>query len=100
MNIPESYSYPLRDEWSTAEIVTVIDFYQAVEKSYTSKILRSVFLKKYQDYLKAVPMKMTQKQLDREFQQNTQMSIYQAVKTARKTEQKYLHVPLKNADEY
>ncbi|MFT8741970.1 MAG: UPF0223 family protein, partial [Liquorilactobacillus satsumensis] len=90
MKVPENYSYPLRSEWTTSEIVTVMNFYQAVEQSYTSKILRSEFLEKYRAFLKVVPMKMTQKQLDRDFMHNTQMSIYQAVKRAQTTKQKYV----------
>ncbi|AUJ30032.1 MAG: UPF0223 family protein [Liquorilactobacillus hordei] len=92
MQIPNNFEYPLLPEWSTNEIVAVTDFYQIVEKLYTAKVEREDFLKKYQAYQKAVPMKMNQKKIDRAFCDETGMSIYQATKFVLSNNKKFLHL--------
>ncbi|GAJ25342.1 hypothetical protein JCM15457_202 [Liquorilactobacillus sucicola DSM 21376 = JCM 15457] len=94
MVLPRNISYPLRDEWSTEDIIKATEFYFAVEQLYTSKIERSVFLDKYADFIETVPMKMTQKQLDREFYQLSGLSIYHAVQFAQKNKKRYLHLEI------
>ncbi|KRL38718.1 UPF0223 family protein [Liquorilactobacillus uvarum] len=94
MKLPQNISYPLKDEWSTEDIVKATEFYYAVEKLNTTKIERKIFFNKYADFVKVAPMKMTQKQLDREFYQLSGLSIYQAVQFARKTEKDYLHLKI------
>ncbi|KRM96512.1 hypothetical protein FC19_GL000806 [Liquorilactobacillus aquaticus DSM 21051] len=92
MKLPQNISYPLRDEWSTEDIVKVTEFYYVVEKLYTAKVERKAFLNKYADFVKVASMKMTQKQLDREFYQLSGLSIYRAVQFVQKTEKDYLHL--------
>ncbi|MDN2452471.1 UPF0223 family protein [Lactobacillus sp. UCMA15818] len=92
MQIPNNFDYPLLSEWSTNEIIAVTDFYQAVEQLYTAKIEREVFLKKYHAYQKAVPMKMNQKKIDREFFDRTGMSIYQAAKFVQSSNKQFVHL--------
>ncbi|KRN34341.1 UPF0223 family protein [Liquorilactobacillus mali] len=91
MQIPNNFAYPLLPEWSTDEIVVATDFYQAVEQLYADKIEREEFLRKYHAYQKVVPMKMDQKKIDREFFDETGMSIYQAAKFVRNSDKKILH---------
>ena len=88
----DSFAYPLRPEWTTSEIITVSEFYTAVEKAYTTGINQEEFLEKYQAYRQVVPAIMDQKQLDREFLDNSGYSIYQAVKTAGKNSKKTLRL--------
>lgn len=84
----ENISYPLMPEWSTAEIITASEFFMAVEQLHQKGIARDEFLKKYDAFLKMEPMKMTQKQLDREFLQASGYSIYQSVQFVKKSKAK------------
>lgn len=43
MKISENFEYPLLPEWTTAEIITASEFYEAVEKVYTTGIEREEF---------------------------------------------------------
>ncbi|KRL01394.1 UPF0223 family protein [Liquorilactobacillus capillatus] len=92
MKLPQNISYPLREEWSTADIVKATEFYYVVEQIYTAKIARTEFLAKYAAFTEVASMKMTQKQLDREFYRLSGLSIYRAVQFARKTQKDYLHL--------
>ncbi|WOY90047.1 UPF0223 family protein [Ligilactobacillus murinus] len=85
MKISENFEYPLLPEWTTAEIITASEFYEAVEKVYTTGIDREEFLTKHKKFLQMEPAIMTQKQLDRDFEQASGLSIYQAVKLAKAT---------------
>lgn len=90
MKITENFEYPLMPEWSTAEIIIASEFYEAVEKVYTSGIARDEFLAKYERFLKMEPAIMAQKQLDRDFKQASGLSLYQAVKYVKESNKKYI----------
>lgn len=90
MKITENFEYPLMPEWSTEEIITASEFYEAVEKVYTSGIAQTEFLEKYERFLKMEPAIMAQKQLDREFKQASGLSLYQTVKYVKESQKKYI----------
>lgn len=81
----DNYSYPLDPEWSDDEIVQVIDLYNAVEKAYENGISRETFMQKYRTFCQVVPMKMDQRNLDKQFQQESGYSIYQVFKQCQST---------------
>ncbi|APX73024.1 UPF0223 family protein [Companilactobacillus allii] len=81
----ENYSYPLNPKWTQDEIVKVIDLYRAVETAYEHGIKRDDFLQKYRLFQQVVPMKMDQKQLDKDFEFESGYSIYQVFKQCQKT---------------
>lgn len=76
----ENYVYPLFDDWTTDEIIIMVDFFAAVEKVYTTGIKPSEFAHHLDAYRQVEPSKMRQKQLDRQFQAASGLSIYQAIK--------------------
>ena len=41
------YSYPISPDWSTEEIITVIQFFESIEQAYEKGIKREVMLAKY-----------------------------------------------------
>lgn len=87
----ENANYPLLEEWTIAEIIQVTEFYRLVEELYQKKVDRQFFLDKYQNYLKIVPAKATQKQLDHQFENETGCSIYRAVKFVMAQHQAKVH---------
>ncbi|MFC6170733.1 UPF0223 family protein [Loigolactobacillus jiayinensis] len=81
----QNYQYPLDADWSQTELVTVINFYRAVEQAYEQKSNVAQFLTAYQAFKKIVPGKADEKRLDREFNQVSGYSIYRAVQAAKAT---------------
>ncbi|KRK80676.1 UPF0223 family protein [Companilactobacillus nodensis] len=81
----ENYSYPLNSDWNQDDIVKVIALYNAVETAYEHGIKREDFLQKYRAFQQVVPMKMEQKQLDKDFEFESGYSIYQVFKQSQKT---------------
>ncbi|MCT2909630.1 UPF0223 family protein [Schleiferilactobacillus harbinensis] len=77
------YSYPLRSEWSTAEVTTVMAFYNAVEEAYEGGTATADLLDAYAAFKTVVPDKMTEKQLDVAFTEASGYSLYRAVQAAK-----------------
>ncbi|WP_025021672.1 UPF0223 family protein [Ligilactobacillus hayakitensis] len=86
----KNYNYPLMDDWNTEEIIVACNFYAAVEKYYENGIDTSEFMDLYEKYLKLVPAKMYQKQLDKKFNEVSGYSIYKAIQTIKKTNKKFI----------
>ena len=81
--IKVNYSYPLDSEWSTEEIVKVVDFLQLVEQSYEGTVDTKEFLKGYKKFKEVVPSIGEEKKLSKVFEKASGYSLYQAVKAAK-----------------
>lgn len=77
------YNYPLDYRWSTEEIIDVMALYNAVEKAYEQGISRDEFMEAYRKFKKIVDSKSEEKQLDKQFYEISNYSIYQVVKAAK-----------------
>ncbi|KRN29390.1 hypothetical protein IV38_GL000274 [Lactobacillus selangorensis] len=88
----ENYQYPLNLEWTTAEMTTVIHFYNTVEKAYEGGATAQAILTAYRAFKKVVPSKMEERQLDRDFETVSDYSTYQAVKAARADSKGRVHL--------
>ncbi|MBV7390283.1 MULTISPECIES: UPF0223 family protein [Enterococcus] len=84
----DNYSYPLDDDWSTEEMVTVVQFLNLVEKAYEEGIQTDTFLAGYKDFKTVVKSIGEEKRIGRSFEQTSGYSLYQSVKTAKNTQQK------------
>lgn len=85
-----NYQYPLDLSWSTAEMTVVLSFFNQVEKFYESKVNREEFLENYKEFKRIVPSKMQEKQLGREFEENSGYSLYRALKEVQASERQYV----------
>jgi len=81
----EDYAYPLRADWSTAEIVTVTTFYQQIEAAYerSQGVAAADLIAAYRKFQEIVPQKFEEKNIDREFEEVSGYSIYRTMKQAR-----------------
>ncbi len=86
----KNYSYPLDLSWSTEEIASVLHFLNQVEAAYEKKVAVSDLLDSYATFKTIVKSKAQEKQIDREFQQSSGYSTYQAVKAAKAKEKGYI----------
>lgn len=83
------YNYPIREDWSTVEIIAVASFYEAIEKAYESGIAGEKMLEAYRGFKKVVPSMSEEKTLFKEFEEASGYNSYriiQAAKVAKKEE--------------
>ena len=80
------YSYPISPDWSTEEIVDVIQFFEGIEQAYEKGIKREVMLAKYRRFKEIVPSQSEEKTIFREFEEVSGYVSYQVVKQAKELE--------------
>lgn len=88
----KNYQYPLDSDWSKAEIICVMRFYQSVEQAYEHRCSVNDFKQAYQAFKQIVPDKAGEKRLGREFEQVSGYSIYRAVQAANQTQGKQFNL--------
>lgn len=77
------YNYPIRHDWSTAEMITVVAFFEVVEKAYETGIVKEQIMDAYRGFKKVVPSKAEEKTLDKEFEEASGYVSYLVVKAAK-----------------
>ena len=82
----KNFNYPFLEGWSTDDIVKASRVYDAVANAYEVGVERDELLAAYRDFKTVVPSKSEEKQLDREFSQASDYSIYRVMQAARSTE--------------
>ena len=65
------YTYPFSLDWSTDEIVDVVQFFEAIEKAYENGIKREELLKRYRRFKEIVPSIAEEKTYFREFEKES-----------------------------
>lgn len=81
------YQYPLRNDWTTSEIVSVIHFYESIEKAYESSIYKLEMADAYREFKKIVPSKAEEKILFKEFEQVSGYRSYEVIKALKEDEE-------------
>ena len=79
------YSYPLSTDWTTQEMVTVVQFFEAVEAAYEKGINREDFMARYRRFKEVVPSQAEEKTIFREFEKASGYVSYKAVKLAKES---------------
>ncbi len=77
------YSYPLRGDWTTEEIIAVTAFYEVIEKAYENGVKREEVMDAYREFKAIVPSKAEEKTLFKEFEEVSGYSSYHIVRAAR-----------------
>ncbi|MDH6364218.1 uncharacterized protein YktA (UPF0223 family) [Enterococcus sp. PF1-24] len=86
----KDYQYPLDIEWTTAEMVTVVAMWSALEAAYEKGIPVKDFLAAYGEFKTVVKSIGEEKRLGREFEKLSGYALYPAVKAAQSASQKVL----------
>lgn len=76
----QNYAYPINPDWSLEETIHVIEFLAIVEQSYENSAPKAEFALKYQKFKQVVTSISGEKQIDKEFEEQSGFSIYRAVK--------------------
>ena len=79
------YSYPLRTDWTTEEIISVIAFYEIIEQAYEEGAKQEKVMNAYREFKKVVPSKAEEKTLLKEFEEASGYSSYSISKVQRKS---------------
>ena len=77
------YSYPLSTDWSTQEMVDVVQFFEAVEAAYEKGIKREVVMSRYKRFKEIVPTQAEEKTICREFEEASNYVPFRVVKLAK-----------------
>ena len=77
------YSYPLSTDWTTQEMVDVVQFFEAVEAAYEKGIDREEFMARYRRFKVIVPSQAEEKTIFRDFEKASGYVSYRAVKMAK-----------------
>jgi uncharacterized protein YktA (UPF0223 family) len=77
------YQYPIDHNWSTEEIINVIQFFERIEQAYEKGVDRDILLTMYNRFKEIVPSKAQEKTLCGEFEEASGYSSYRTIKKAR-----------------
>lgn len=80
------YTYPFSLDWSTEEIVDVVQFFEAIEMAYEKGVKREVLIKKYRRFKEIVPSIAEEKTYFREFEKESGYASYPIVKKMKEQE--------------
>lgn len=80
------YTYPFSIDWSTDEIVAVVQFFEAIENAYEKGVKREELLQKYRRFKEIVPSIAEEKTYFREFEKESGYASYPIVKLMKEKE--------------
>ncbi|KOY82530.1 UPF0223 family protein [Lysinibacillus macroides] len=80
------YSYPFSTDWSTTEIVDVVQFFEGIEQAYEKGIKREIMLAKYRRFKEIVPSQAEEKSIFREFEEASGYTSYPVIKQTKEAE--------------
>ncbi|MBO1087404.1 MULTISPECIES: UPF0223 family protein [Enterococcus] len=84
------YQYPLDLDWTTEEMVIVMNMWEALEKANEQGINNQEFLTTYQQFKTVIKSIGEEKRLGREFEKASGYSLYRTVQEAKKNTNKML----------
>lgn len=67
----EGFSYPLDEDWTTEEIVAVVEFFEAIETGYDEGIKAGKLKGHYKNFKQVVPTKSEEKTLFKAFKERS-----------------------------
>lgn len=79
----KEYSYPLELDWTTQEMIAVVEFYQMIEAVYEKGVDREQFMVKYRAFKEVVRSIAGEKTAFREFEEVSGYAAFPAVKAAK-----------------
>lgn len=80
------YSYPISIDWTTEEIIEVVEFFQLIEQAFEDGIERKKLMDQYRKFKKVVPSIGEEKRIFKEFEKVSGLSSYRVVKQMKEME--------------
>ena len=86
----KDYEYPIDIQWTTNQMITVMDLWEALEQAYEKGISNQVFLEKYQAFKTVVKSIGEERRLVKDFELISGYSLYHTVKFAKENKKALL----------
>lgn len=83
-------NYPINPDWTTDELIEVVEFYNQVALANEGGVDRESFLDAYRSFKQIVTSKSEEKQLSAVHDEQTGYSTYRTVQTALKSNAKII----------
>ncbi|WP_215141824.1 UPF0223 family protein [Exiguobacterium qingdaonense] len=83
-------NYPINSDWTTDELIDVVEFYSVVAQANEGGVEREVFLDAYRAFKQIVTSKAEEKQLNAAHDEQTGYSTYRTVQAAQKSSSKII----------
>lgn len=80
------YQYPIETDWTTDEVIDVIQYFQKIEEAYSKGVDRDLFLDAYRRFKEIVPGKAQERKICDEFEEVSGFSSYRTVNAVKATE--------------
>lgn len=84
----DNYSYPIDDNWTTEEMITVVEFLNLIEEAYEVGTNSEKILEGYKKFKQAIPSIGEERQIGRKFEEISGYSLYHTVKAAKESNRK------------
>ncbi|KHF40835.1 UPF0223 family protein [Halalkalibacter okhensis] len=81
---------PISLDWTTDEVIAVIQFFETVEKAYKQGVEREKLLSEYRRFKEIVPSKSGEKQLFKQYDEELNISSFQVIKKVREGNEKVI----------
>lgn len=88
----QNYSYPINDDWTTEELITVTNMFGLVEDVYEGGANREAVLTQYRKFKDIVQSKFEEKQLGRQFAHDSGYVLYEVIKLANSSDRKTIRL--------
>ncbi|RPF56137.1 UPF0223 family protein [Aquisalibacillus elongatus] len=80
------YHYPIDPDWSTEEVINVVEFFQLVEQAYEKDVRADQVLDQYKLLKQVVPSKAEEKTLFKDFEKQSGYVPYKVVQAAKQAD--------------
>ncbi|MFD2639632.1 UPF0223 family protein [Piscibacillus salipiscarius] len=80
------YHYPIDPDWSTHEVIDVVEFFQLIEEAYEKQVKASKVMEQYKKFKAVIPSKAEEKTLFKQFEKQSSYVPYQVVKAAKESD--------------
>lgn len=84
----KDYQYPIDIDWTTEEMIIVVEMWTVLEQAYEKGVETQVFLETYKKFKQVIRSIGEEKKLGREFEELSGYTLYRAVQEAKGTKQK------------
>lgn len=81
----KDYQYPIDIDWTTEEMIIVVEMWTVLEQAYEKGVETQTFLTTYKNFKQVIRSIGEEKKLGREFEELSGYSLYRAVQEAKKT---------------
>lgn len=78
----KNFTYPIVEDWTRDEMISVIDFFRAIENAYEDQkgVSKKKLADQYAKFRKINPSKVEQRKLERDFENVSGYPVYPVLK--------------------